>query len=569
MDAETGERLDGGEALLEAFRRLGVDYIVSSPGSEWAPIWEAVARQKQKGINGPGFLDCWHETLAVDIATGYTLATGRMQAVLIHAGAGLLQGSMGVHGALQAEVPMLVMSGESLGYGYDPAFDPGSQWIRNLSVVGGPHRLIEPLVKFSQQVTSPHTLYDMVVRTGEMAQRQPKGPTFLNIPFETMLHEWRRPTAQREVPTAPITLTPPEDIRRLAEMLVRAEHPVLTTDAVGRDPEAYTALIELAELLALPVLEGRGSLFANFPKTNPLHQGFAIKPFLDEMDLALLVRSRVPWYPPQDRPAKATVVCLDETPHREHMVVQALHADRYLEGDVARTLSDLTSEVKRLGVDKAKVEARRKTLTDRHARRAQATAEAIAKAKANPKIDPVWLCAALGEVMPADTVYLDEVTTHSNALRDYIPYNRPQTFFCRQGGLGQGLGLSLGLKLAMPARPVVALVGDGSFLYNPALQALGASRDYNLPILAVVFNNSKYAAMQGNTRRFYPGGSATSTDTYFGVHINGPDYAEIAKLYGGHGERVEDPARLKGAIADALAAVNAGRTAILNVIVSE
>ena len=61
-------RLDGGEALLEAFRSLGIDYVISSPGSEWAPIWEAVTRQKIEGNAGPRYIDVWHETLAVDIA---------------------------------------------------------------------------------------------------------------------------------------------------------------------------------------------------------------------------------------------------------------------------------------------------------------------------------------------------------------------------------------------------------------------------------------------------------------------------------------------------------------------
>ena len=124
--------LDGGEAVLEACRKLNVEYIVSSPGTEWAPVWEAMARQIKQGRNGPAFMDCWHETLAVDIAAGYTLATGRMQAVLLHAGSGLLQGAMGLHSAWVAGVPMLVISGESVTYGEQPGFDPGAQWINNL-----------------------------------------------------------------------------------------------------------------------------------------------------------------------------------------------------------------------------------------------------------------------------------------------------------------------------------------------------------------------------------------------------------------------------------------------------
>jgi acetolactate synthase-1/2/3 large subunit len=88
-------RFDGGEAIVEGFRKLGVDYILSSPGTEWAPVWEAMADQIHRRKEGPKLLDVWHETLAVDMATGYTLATGRIQGVLLHAGSGLLQGAMG------------------------------------------------------------------------------------------------------------------------------------------------------------------------------------------------------------------------------------------------------------------------------------------------------------------------------------------------------------------------------------------------------------------------------------------------------------------------------------------
>src|SRR3954449_8421266 len=108
---------DGGEAILEAFRSLDIEYVISSPGSEWPSFWEALARQKKDATPGPTYLDCGHETIAVSMATGYTRVTGRMQAVMLHAGAGLLQGCMAVAGARAMETPMLVMSGESTGYG--------------------------------------------------------------------------------------------------------------------------------------------------------------------------------------------------------------------------------------------------------------------------------------------------------------------------------------------------------------------------------------------------------------------------------------------------------------------
>ena len=214
---------DGGEAILEAFRRLKTDYVISSPGSEWASFWEALARQKRDETNGPKYIDCGHESIAVNMATAYTKITGRLQAVLLHAGAGILQGSMAVDAANSMETPILIMSGEVLGYG-EGAFDPGSQWYRNLSVPGGTQRLIEPMVKWTQQVASIDTLHETIVRAGEIAQRTPKGPTYLCVPMETMLEPWDRPGAPRDVPPAPKLQPFAEDIDRIAQYRQQSRH---------------------------------------------------------------------------------------------------------------------------------------------------------------------------------------------------------------------------------------------------------------------------------------------------------------------------------------------------------
>src|SRR3977135_3165381 len=214
--------LDGGEAILEAFRKLKIDYIMSSPGSEWSPVWEALTRQKLDNKPGPAFVESWHETLAVNMATGYTLITGRPQAVLLHAGVGMLQGSMGVHGALQNEVPMVVMSGESQTLGEDPDLDIEQQWYGGLTV-GGIERFVEPVAKWARAVTSPHTLYESVIRAGEKAQRVPKGPIYLHVPSAHTLRAWPPPTAGREVPPAPTVQPRAEDIAKVAELLLQAK----------------------------------------------------------------------------------------------------------------------------------------------------------------------------------------------------------------------------------------------------------------------------------------------------------------------------------------------------------
>ena len=561
-------KIDGGEAVLEAFRHLGVDYILASPGSEWAPVWEALARQKANNTRGPTYIDCWHETLAVDMALGYTLATGRLQPVLLHAGAGLLQGSMGIHAAHIAGLPVLVMSGEALTYGENPALDPGSQWYRNLSVVGGPDGLVKPFVKWSGRVTSSYTLYETIIRAAEMAARIPRGPVFLDLPVETMLQDWTPPRHLRYPPPPPKKHTPAADIEAVAKLLVAAEFPVVTTETVGRDPEAFAALVALAERLALPVIESRGSVCANFPKDHPLHQGFNIGPVMKETDLALVVSSRAPWYPPSNRPPKATIVALDEDPLRSYMVYQNLQADHYLEGDLAATLNGLDAAVQSLKPNADKIATRRARLATAHEKAAAQRRAAEAKAKdANP-IDPIALCAALRDSLPRDTIYVDETILHSSLLQEYLPWNEPQSYFYVQGGLGQGVGVALGVKLANPGKPVALMIGDGSLLYNPIIQGLGAAAHNKLPLLIVVFNNRQYASMKANHLRYYPDGVAVSTGVFHGVNFEAPDFAKLTTHFGGYGRTVEDPREMAKALSEGSEAVAKGQTAIINVLLA-
>lgn len=555
---------DGGEAILEAFRNLGVEYVISSPGSEWPSFWEAMARQKRDGTAGPTYIDCGHETIAVTMASAYTKITGRMQAVLLHAGAGLLQGSMAVGAARAMEVPMLVMSGESLGYG-ETAFDPGSQWYRNLSVVGGPQRLLEPLVKWAQQAPAPETLYESVVRAGELSQRQPKGPTYLCVSMETMLQDWLKPDALRKVPDAPKSQPLAADIARIAEMIAKAKCPVIAAENAGPNRQAFDALVEFAELAAIPVVEGQGAFFGNFPKSHDLYLGSRVEPFYGQTDLVLLVESRAPWYPPSNVPKNAEIIAISENPIKGHMVYQTMHARHYLEGDVATTLHLLSQALRTLGLDKAKIAERRAHWAAEHRKWCERLRAVEDKAAESATISAPFLMKTLREVMPADTAYVDETIVHAGTVHDHLDWDDPVTFFRAPSGLGQGLGYALGVKLAMPKRPVVMTVGDGTFMYNPVVPAIAFADEHSLPLLIVVFNNGKYAAMQHFHDIFYPEGASITTKDYYGVNIKAPKYEEAARMVGGYAAAVAKPADLKPALQEALKSVQAGKTAILNV----
>jgi acetolactate synthase I/II/III large subunit len=562
--------MDGGEAILEAFRKLKIDYIMSSPGSEWSPVWEALVRQKLGNRQGPTYIDTWHETLAVNMATGYTLMTGRPQAVLVHAGVGLLQGGMGIHGALQSEVPMIVMSGESQTLGEDPDLDIEPQWYGGISV-GGIERYVDNITKWARQVTSPYTLYETVIRAGEMAQRTPMGPIYLNVALEHMLHDWAPPANERDVPVAPRVQAHPSEVDKVAGLLLAAKNPIIVAEQSGRDPAAFEALVELANLLAIPVTWSRGANYANFPTDHPLYLGVANYKYLADADLILLIGGRVPWYPPHARPTKGKIVAINENQFKGHMIYQQLHADAYLEGNIAASLQLLAQAARASKIDADAVTKRRNKWTPEHDAFVAGLKAEKAKARGNGNgkaIDPLVLIETLGEVLPADTIIVDETIMHGPVLRQHLPFTKPQSFFRGFGGLGQGLGTALGVKLAAGQRPVALLVGDGGLLYNPVIQALGASKQHNLPILIVVFNNKGYMAMQKGHVHHYPDGAAENANMHLGSKLNAPDFAELGSHFGLHGERVEQADKLKGALQTALKIVQGGTTAILNVLVS-
>ncbi|MFF0079070.1 thiamine pyrophosphate-dependent enzyme [Streptomyces canus] len=558
---------DGGDALVTAFNAVGADYLFCSSGSEWAPVWESLARRHRDGLPCPEYLDLTHETVAVGMATGYGLVRRRPQGVLLHAAPGLLQGSMAVHGALLAGVPMVVSSSESTTYGDGPGQDPGGQWYRNLSIVGGPHQVAQPFTKWSTEAASVHTLPTMVARAAELAWRAPAGPAYLNIPLEILLEDWDGREAKPIVAPGS-THSSPEEVDPVGQLIREAANPVIVTETAGREAGGFEALVAFAEAWNIPVVEPDSAVCGNFPRTHPLHAGSDIGPWMDEADLILLVNCRAPFYPPSRRPSKAKIVVIDEVPQRPHVVYQVMFADRYLEGNVANTLRQLTKRAKDL--DAAAVTARRTAQEARRAQELAAIAAAEAKAAEAEGIDPVLVAATLRKLLDGkDGIVVDETITHSRVVKRHVQTADPDSYFYVQGGLGQGIAVALGVKLAAQERPVVLTIGDGAFTYNPVIPSYDASKSYELPLLIVVFNNRVYKSMNLNHRRFYPEGAAAETGEWLGTDLHRlPRLASFAEPFGMHTETVDTRDALAPALERALKAVAEGTTAVVDVLVT-
>lgn len=566
MDAK---KVTGAEALLKLLRRSGVERIFASPGSEWSPLYEALAAPHGPG-EVPDYLSTRHEETAVAMASGYAKITGKLPAVVIHTTVGALHAAMAMRAALHERVPMVVLTGESIAFGEAEGHDPGHQWLRLLADVGGPAALVERCVKFSHGANAAALLPRVIERACQLAAAEPQGPVFVSVPME-FLFEQMELGERTTVAHVPPAQAPLELIERIAEELSKAKAPVIVSEELGRRPRAVEHLAAIAELLAAPVLETWNISYANFPRTHPLYAGAGgtdlVAEYVRDSDCVFLVETVVPWHPPSALPRPGTkVIALGGDPLQSHLVMAGARADLIGAGEIESALALLRQRLAQRvpsGTRNAAIERWRARHEER--RRAQRD-EARALGDRKP-IDTRWVAVELDEVLPRDAIVVSETITHRRPLHRYLSRVGPGRFFegC-YGGLGTGTGTALGAKVAMRDKPVVLLTGDGSFNYNPVLSALGASQEHGLPILIVVFNNFGYLSQKRGVPTHFPDGWAVKSRRFAGTSIApSPDYAGLAPLFGGVGERVEDPREVRPALERGLAAIADGRLAILDV----
>jgi acetolactate synthase-1/2/3 large subunit len=560
--------LSGAEAFLRILGRMGVERIFASPGSEWSPVWEHLAKPSS-AEEFPRYLSARHEEIAVAMASGYAKATGKLPAVMIHTTVGGLHATMALRAALHERVPMVVFCGESVGFGEVPGPDPGQQWLRVLTDLGGPARLVETSVKWSFGLNASAILPATIARACQLAMAPPQGPVFVSIPmehlFETMTSDAPAGAGFTRAPAAS-----PESVDELARLLVGAANPVIVTEEVGRSVGAVEHLVALAERLGAPVVEGWHPSYVNFPRDHPLHGGIGplahLASYLKDADVAFLLAAVAPWHPPSAAPGPSTrVAVLGDEPLNPRLPFWGYRADLVVTGDVETSLGLVLDRVRRdvgPGQRADRIEAWR----TRHEKVRAARREESAASGKGTSVEARWVVHELNQVLPPDAIVVDETITHRLEINRGLDRLRPGQFIeGSYGGLGTGLGSALGVKAAAGDRTVVCLIGDGAFNYNPVLAAFGFAQEHRMPFLTVMFNNSGYLSQKRGIPEHYPDGYAVKSRRFVGTSITpSPDYAAIARAFEGHGEKVESPAQVRPALQRALAAVSKGQLAFLD-----
>ena len=562
------EGLTGAETLLRVLSHMGVDRIFSSPGSEWSPVWEAFAKAKAQSEGVPLYISSRHEEVAVGMASGYAKSTGKLPAVMIHTTVGALHATMALRGALHEQIPMVVFTGESLGFGEEAGPDVGAQWLGALADIGGPARLVDRCVKWSYGVNAKSLLPSTIQRACQLAMGTPKGPVFVSLPMEYLFDKMTKNATAENVPI-PAPTADPAAIEELATLLASAKNPLIITEEAGRDPGVVAKLVELAELLGAGVVESRASSYVNFPRTHPLHAGFEPQEFLQEADAILLLGVVAPWHPASKKLNSGTkVAVLSDNPLRSDLPYWGFPVNQILTGEIESSVKHLLESVKkRIAKGNSVATRRAESWRSRHEARKASWKEDALQRKEQKPIDTRWVTYELAQVIPADAMVVEETITHRLSIHRYLDMLKPGTFFAGCiGGLGTGTGTALGVKAANPKRQVLCLIGDGAFNYDPGLAALGVCQEHNLPILIVLYNNYGYHSQKSGVPRFFPDGFAVKNQDFIGISINpSPDYAMIARAFDGYGEKVEDPSEVRAALQRGLKAVAAGQMALIDI----
>src|SRR5262249_48684664 len=417
--------------------------------------------------------------------------------------------------------------------------------------------IAQPHVKWAIEVTRVEDLPRIVRRAAKVATAPPAGPVFISLPGDVLDGE---ADLDLGAATRVDTRTRPADevVEALAQRLLEARNPVLVA---GHELQVYDALElagELAELLGAPVFQQTMPHSAQFASEHPCFMGPLsrnqpdVRKVLEPYDAALFLGGdvlRMSVYSPVD-PLPPGIAVL-QVAERDWELGKNYPAEMALNTNVKETLKVLVPALRRLRSTARAEEARRRVAglaaTNWSAKRRTLAGEAEKAAAARP-IDPRALMLRIADALPEDAVVVDEGITTTAALHGLRALRHARAHFgMASGGIGWGIAAANGVSVALPDRPVCALIGDGSAMYS--VQALWTAAHYRLPVTYVICNNRSYRILKERL------GSMRGAEKHVGMDLRDPaiDWPGLAQSLGVPARRVADAADIKPAISEAMA----------------
>ncbi|PYM69773.1 MAG: thiamine pyrophosphate-binding protein [Candidatus Rokuibacteriota bacterium] len=498
-------RMTGGEALVQSLYREGIRVVFGLPGVQLYGVMAALRDEPRIR-----FITTRHEQATSYMADGYARAGGDVGTGLVVPGPGLLNSTAGLSTAYSASSPVLMLSGQI----------PREQIGKNVGLlheVNDQQDCIAPITKWRRRVLQVAEIPAAVREAFTQLRTGRPRPVELEMPPETMEEEG-------DADLLPATeagraAAPAGDVARALEILLAAKNPIIYAGGGANLSGAHEALRAVAEHLQAGVAsspEGKGavgdlsdlSLGAAFWRDSPLRAA------IHAADVVLVVGSRLALV---TFAAGQRIVQIDVDPEeigRNHQNTVGLV------GDARRTLEALLEKLRAAAAPRPSRKAEREALR----------AEIAALMTQEPQTS---ILRSLRSGCPEDTILIAGMTQIGYYSRPFWPTYSPRTYITSSysGNLGYEYPVALGAKVARPEKPVVAVIGDGGFLFNA--QELATAVQHKINVVAVVFNDDAYGNVARDLDEDWGGN--------FGAALHNPDFMKLADAYGVHGMRAKEP----------------------------
>ncbi len=533
------------QAYLEVAAAHGVEYVFGLPGTSGQEFIGTIADQEKIR-----FILAMHETCVVSMADGHARVTGRPQLAQVSTLPGSANSVGALYDAYRDRSPVIVTSTN-----VDTRIDGRDSHTEGKSLV----EMTKQFTKWSAEVHRADRIPEYLNRAFKVASSPPTGPVYLALP-SNLLGEpisVANPETERSR-VSPRIAGDPEAFIQAAQLLAHGKRPLIVAGSAIARAGASEDLIKLAEMVGAPVVMEPRYSFLSFPTTHP--QCFQIAerqpsfdlPVWGEPDVMVAIGCRLIReyrYIPEPVIKPATkIIHIEEDPWE---IGKVFPVDIGIVADAKSALQSLIEYYSNVepaaAVKTERLECLRKA-------KDQATAEIDSRVSQGWDATPInaaRLARTMDRLFEKDALIVNESPTSKDILMSNFQFSPARDYFSNSSGgyLGWGLGAAIGAKLASPNRRVVACLGDGSTMFG--LQGLWTLAKYRIPLVVIVFNNRAYMAVK-NQFRGSPERIRVAAE--MGAEISGPEinFARLAETFGIHGERVEHPEAIEGALKRAL-----------------
>jgi len=540
-----------GALIVEQLKSAGVRYIFHTNTTGMEPIFDAVL--SSGGIEVIMFTD---ERLGVAAAEGYALATGEL-GFFVGSGVGVGNALSSVYNAWKDRTPMLVAFGRN-PLKYEGGQDNVEEWDAHLKPT-------EPFTAWNWSCVDAESMPAVVRRAIERAYHPPGAPVTLDFPYDLFTREIRAPVHKfdpkqfRSAARADRSL-----IESTAKRLAEARSPIFIIGHEITRGNANTSVLRLAEKLSVPVFEGT-ELFSEFPTNHPLFMGEYSAPvrFPDQIDLVIVLGSELE-LPPPSGAHLIHVSCDYECVGRRFVPELGIVAS------VESVIPELSD-----ALDGYLTAARQKTIRDERLARISDVIKGVRDARemafrANFDSAPLsWerVGHELERALGPNTIVVPELGTQKNKLLCQLnigPGGKRRIGRTRGWSLGWGASAALGVQLASPNDHVLALQGDGGFLFGQT-EALWSASRYSAPMLFVIMNNHAYNETRNRT--LARGGPQYLLEHDMTSYLGDPDvdFAKIAAGYNIEAAKARNAESLQTCLKRAVRVIDSGRPFLLDI----